>query len=171
MSSKFHEFVKAVIGVLRLGSELYTVATVEAIVGRLNADDYVDYMVYLSSRNSQVKSYEIPMEKLSNSVDEFIQEKYGDTIAYAAKLSTAYSFLLGSKKDGEELIDIYNRVESGYRMEDVSFDEIEMCRDIAEEEDIDNSSEFDRYLVYKLTGVKTKHFIKQDNKQKLLVTK
>ncbi len=66
------EFVNAVMSVLRLEQNIYTVATLEEIIDRVDTQDYTMFIAYLGERNAD---YEKPIQTIANAVDEFHKKK------------------------------------------------------------------------------------------------
>ena len=66
------EFVNAIMSVLRLDQNIYTVASIEEIITRLDIKDYTKFIAYLGERSSD---YEKPMQSIAKGVNEFYKLK------------------------------------------------------------------------------------------------
>ncbi len=66
------EFVKAIMSVLRLESNIYTTGAIETIIDRLEIKDYQLFIAYLGERKAD---YEKPIESIAKGVEEFYQRK------------------------------------------------------------------------------------------------
>lgn len=66
------EFIKAIMSVLRLEANIYTTASIETIIERLEIEDYQLFIAYLGERKSD---YEKPIENIAKGVDEFYEKK------------------------------------------------------------------------------------------------
>lgn len=66
------EFVKAIIQVLRLEANIYTMGAVEEIIERIKQDDYAMFIAYLGEREG---NYEKPIQTIAKGVDEFYEMK------------------------------------------------------------------------------------------------
>ncbi len=66
------EFVNAIMSVLRLEQNIYTVAALEEIIDRIDTQDYTIFIAYLGERNAD---YEKPIQTIANAVDEFHKKK------------------------------------------------------------------------------------------------
>ncbi len=66
------EFVKAIMSVLRLESNIYTTGAIETIIERLEVTDYQLFIAYLGERKSD---YEKPIENVAKGVEEFFEIK------------------------------------------------------------------------------------------------
>ncbi len=72
MQTANQEFVKAIMSVLRLESNIYTIGAIEKIVDRLQSSDYPLFIAYLGERKSD---YEKPIESIAKGVDEYYEIK------------------------------------------------------------------------------------------------
>lgn len=72
MQTANQEFVKAIMSVLRLESNIYTIGAIEKIVDRLQSSDYPLFIAYLGERKSD---YEKPIESIAKGVDEYYELK------------------------------------------------------------------------------------------------
>jgi len=66
------EFVKAIMSVLRLESNIYTTGAIETIIERLEVTDYQLFIAYLGERKAD---YEKPIENIAKGVEEYYQLK------------------------------------------------------------------------------------------------
>ena len=66
------EFVKAIMQVLRLESNLYTMGAIESIIERLEVKDYTMFIAFLGERTSD---YEKPIQSIAKGVEEFYSIK------------------------------------------------------------------------------------------------
>lgn len=66
------EFINAVMSVLRLEQNIYTVASIEEIIKRLEVKDYTMFIAYLGDRESD---FEKPIQSITKAVDEFYEKK------------------------------------------------------------------------------------------------
>lgn len=66
------EFVKAIIQVLRLEANIYTMGAVEEIIERIKQNDYAMFIAYLGEREG---NYEKPIQTIAKGVDEFYEMK------------------------------------------------------------------------------------------------
>lgn len=66
------EFIKAIMQVLRLEMNIYTMGAIEEIIERLDQKDYVMFIAYLGERQS---GYEKPIESIAKGVEEFYDMK------------------------------------------------------------------------------------------------
>ena len=62
------EFVKAIMQVLRLEANLYTMGAIESIIERLEVKDYTMFIAFLGERASD---YEKPIQSIAKGVEEF----------------------------------------------------------------------------------------------------
>jgi len=62
------EFIKAIMSVLRLESNIYTTGAIETIIERIDLSDYQLFIAYLGERKSD---FEKPIENIAKGVDEF----------------------------------------------------------------------------------------------------
>jgi|GEM_PF-4969258 len=62
------EFVKAIMQVLRLEANLYTMGAIESIIERLEVKDYTMFIAFLGERTSD---YEKPIQSIAKGVEEF----------------------------------------------------------------------------------------------------
>ena len=66
------EFVKAIMSVLRLEQNIYTIAAIEEIIDRVDVSDYTIFIAYLGERNTD---FERPIQTIANAVNEFYEKK------------------------------------------------------------------------------------------------
>lgn len=66
------EFVKAIMQVLRLEANLYTMGAIESIIERLEVKDYTMFIAFLGERASD---YEKPIQSIAKGVEEFYTMK------------------------------------------------------------------------------------------------
>lgn len=66
------EFVKAIMQVLRLEANLYTIGAIESIIERLEVKDYTMFIAFLGERASD---YEKPIQSIAKGVEEFYTMK------------------------------------------------------------------------------------------------
>jgi len=66
------EFIKAIMQVLRLETNIYTMGAIEEIIERLEISDYTLFIAYLGERKAD---YEKPIESIAKGVDEFYNLK------------------------------------------------------------------------------------------------
>ena len=66
------EFIKAIMQVLRLEANIYTMGAIEEIIERLEISDYTLFIAYLGERKAD---YEKPIESIAKGVDEFYEIK------------------------------------------------------------------------------------------------
>ena len=77
------EFIKAIMQVLRLEANIYTMGAIEEIIDRLEVQDYTLFIAYLGERESD---YEKPIESIAKGVNEFYDLKTSPMIrAYREK--------------------------------------------------------------------------------------
>lgn len=65
-------FIEAILGALKLESNIYIMGAVEKLVERLETSDYQTFIAYLGERNAE---YEKPIESIAKGVDEFYMMK------------------------------------------------------------------------------------------------
>lgn len=78
------EFVKAIMSVLRLESNIYTTGAIETIIERLEVTDYQQFIAYLGERNSD---YEKPIENIAKGVQEYCEIKELPVVEYAEQMT------------------------------------------------------------------------------------
>ncbi|NCD00183.1 MAG: hypothetical protein EOL95_10850 [Bacteroidia bacterium] len=74
------EFIKAIMQVLRLEANIYTMGAIEEIIDRLEVQDYTLFIAYLGERESD---YEKPIESIAKGVNEFYELKTSPMIRAA----------------------------------------------------------------------------------------
>lgn len=74
------EFIKAIMQVLRLEANIYTMGAIEEIIDRLEVQDYTLFIAYLGERGSD---YEKPIESIAKGVNEFYELKTAPMIRAA----------------------------------------------------------------------------------------
>lgn len=96
------EFVKAIMQVLRLEADLYTMGAIESIIERLEVKDYTMFIAFLGERASD---YEKPIQSIAKGVEEFYtikiepMERAYDT--KAREVSTmVYAYVAAHGHDG-----------------------------------------------------------------------
>jgi len=79
------EFLKAIMSVLRLESNIYTTGAIETLIERLEVSDYQMFIAYLGERKSD---YEKPIENIAKGIEEFYQIKLEPHRKKAKKMYT-----------------------------------------------------------------------------------
>ena len=88
------EFVKAIMSVLRLEQNIYTIAAIEEIIDRIDMEDYTMFIAYIGERDS---SFEKPIQSIAKSVDEFYEKKNEPTrIALEERKTAIYNLFNGA---------------------------------------------------------------------------
>lgn len=65
------EFVKAIMSVLRLEDNIYTIAAIEEIIDRIDTKDYTMFIAYLGERNSD---FEKPIQTIAKATEYFYEK-------------------------------------------------------------------------------------------------
>ena len=66
------EFVNALMSVLRLDQNIYTVGAIEEVIDRVDIKDYTMFVAYIGERES---NFEKPIQSIAKAVDEFHRKK------------------------------------------------------------------------------------------------
>ena len=106
------EFIKAIMQVLRLEANIYTMGAIEEIIDRLEVSDYTLFIAYLGERES---NYEKPIESIAKGVNEFYELRTYPIVRAArekAKIITSlfYSYFHNKPENQEKLEKIMNAV-------------------------------------------------------------
>ena len=104
------EFIKAIMQVLRLEANIYTMGAIEEIIDRLEVQDYTLFIAYLGERESD---YEKPIESIAKGVNEFYELKTSPIIRAAREksqmiVSCFYSFFYNNpinQKDIKKILE------------------------------------------------------------------
>ena len=92
------EFIKAIMQVLRLEANIYTMGAIEEIIDRLEVQDYTLFIAYLGERESD---YEKPIESIAKGVNEFYELKISPIVrASKEKANMIISCMCSFFKDG-----------------------------------------------------------------------
>jgi len=96
------EFVKAIMQLLRLEANLYTMGAIESIIERLEVKDYTMFIAFLGERASD---YEKPIQSIAKGVDEFyaikiepMERAYDTKAREVSTMVYAYIGIAGHKK-------------------------------------------------------------------------
>ncbi len=66
------EFVNAIMSVLRLEKNIYTVGAIEEIIDRIDTSDYTIFIAYLGERDSD---FERPIQTIAKATEDFYEKK------------------------------------------------------------------------------------------------
>lgn len=102
------EFIKAIMQVLRLEANIYTMGAIEEIIDRLEVSDYTLFIAYLGERDS---NYEKPIESIAKGVNEFYELKTSPIIrASKEKANMLISFMYSFFRNKPENQDDINKI-------------------------------------------------------------
>ena len=65
------EFVKAIMSVLRLEQNIYTISAIEEIIDRIDTKDYTMFIAFIGERDGD---YEKPIQTIAKATDEFYEK-------------------------------------------------------------------------------------------------
>ena len=102
------EFVKAIMSVLRLEQNIYTVASIEEIVDRIDVSDYTIFIAYLGERSSD---FERPIQTIAKATDDFHSKKT------TPKVLAVTENIQETLKSINKLMSEYLKKETGYTNE------------------------------------------------------
>jgi len=131
------EFVKAIMSVLRLEQNIYTVASIEEIIDRIDVEDYTMFIAYLGEREYD---YEKPIQTIAKAVDEYHEKKTSPILLAtvhkareAQKMISALLEIETQKRCGKSKDELYQEVQK-YNVE-ATFSDDEKYRDYTYEWD------------------------------------
>jgi len=110
------EFIKAIMSVLKLENNIYTIAAIEEIIDRIDIDDYILFIAYLGERKSD---YERPIESISKAANEFYHQKTFPAVELLSKQIEEQVSII----DGIYSIE-YNRIRSEDKKQELNYLEI-----------------------------------------------
>jgi len=150
------EFIKAIMQVLRLEANIYTMGAIEEIIDRLETPDYTLFIAYLGERES---NYEKPIESIAKGVNEYYELKLAPLREASLRKSNdiAQCIYLFVSKSGRSVEEIVGKIFSaGTR-------EIEITK-----EDFDLAISCTSYEAFKNSGFVWWHELQDEIYKKLM---